>query len=137
MNIQIKENVIPNLKDLIELYSNVGWNNYINNPEMLDGAYKNSLKVLSAWENDRLIGVIRVVGDGYSIIYIQDLLILDEYQHNGIGSLLLNKVIKIYDNVYQKILMTEDQPNTVGFYEKCGFRKSNEYGCVAFVNFKC
>ncbi len=136
MNIEIKENVIPSLNKLIEIYSNVGWNNYTNNPKMLEASYKNSLKVISAWENDRLIGIIRVIGDGYSIIYIQDLLVLNEYQHNGIGSLLLDKIAKIYDNVYQKILLTEDQPNTIGFYEKCGFKKSNEYGCIAFVNFK-
>lgn len=136
MNIEIKENVIPTVKDLIELYSNAGWTNYINNPEMLDGAYKNSLKVLSAWENDSLIGIIRVVGDGYSIIYIQDLVVLNEYQRNGIGSLLLKNVIKIYDKVYQKILLTEDLPDKIGFYENCGFKKSNDYGCIAFANFK-
>lgn len=136
MKIEIKKNVIPTESDLIELYTNVGWSNYINNPEMLKGAYNNSLKVISAWENEQLIGIIRVVGDGYSIIYIQDLLIREEYQGNGIGTLLLETVVRVFDHVYQKVLLTEDQPDKIGFYEKCGFRKSNEYGCISFVNFK-
>lgn len=136
MNIEIKEDIIPNISDLLELYSNVGWSNYTDKPEMLEQAYNYSLKVISAWVNERLIGIIRVVGDGYSIIYIQDLLILEEYQRNGVGSLLLNKVVDRYKNVYQKVLLTENLPDKIGFYEKCGFRKSNEYGCISFVNFQ-
>lgn len=136
MDFGIKENITPNMDELIALYDNAGWNNYTNNPQMLKKAYDNSLKIISAWDKDRLIGIIRVVGDGYSIIYIQDLLVLKEYQRKGIGSKLLSIIIKEYENVYQKTLLTENQASTVKFYEHCGFSKSEEFGCVAFVNFK-
>lgn len=136
MDFKIKENIIPDINELITLYDNVGWSNYANNSEMLKEAYNNSLKIISAWDKDKLIGIIRVVGDGYSIIYIQDLLVLKEYQGKGIGSKLLSIVIKKYENVYQKILLTDNQSNTVKFYEHHGFSKSEELGCIAFIKFK-
>lgn len=128
-------NKIPAFNDLIKLYEDAGWTNYTSHPEMLIPAYEHSLAVISAWDNERLIGTIRVVGDGYSIIYIQDLLVIKEYQRRGIGSTLLKMVDMKYSSVYQKVLLTEDIPDTVGFYENCGFKKSNSFGCISFVKF--
>ncbi|WP_313134605.1 NUDIX hydrolase [Anaerocolumna sp.] len=82
-NIEIKDNIIPDISDLIDLYKDAGWSNYTNNIDMLKLAYDNSLRVVSLWDNNKLIGIIRVVGDGHSIIYIQDLIILTKYQKQG------------------------------------------------------
>lgn len=79
MDLKIKENIVPDMDELIALYDDAGWSNYTNDPHMLKGAYDNSLGIVSAWDKNKLIGVIRVIGDGYSIIYIQDLLVLKEY----------------------------------------------------------
>ncbi|MEG1256219.1 GNAT family N-acetyltransferase [Clostridium sp.] len=98
MNFEIKEDIVPNMDELISLYNNVGWSNYTNNPQMLKEAYKNSLKIISVWDKNQLVGIIRVVGDGYSIIYIQDLLVLKEYQGKGLGSKLLGIISKKYEN---------------------------------------
>ncbi|QSX06643.1 GNAT family N-acetyltransferase [Sedimentibacter sp. zth1] len=135
MNIEIKEDIIPELELLISLYNNVGWTNYTSNPKMLENAYKNSLKIISAWHDEKLVGVIRVVGDGYSIIYIQDLLVLTEYQRNRIGYRLLSAVFEKFDNVYQNVLLTDNMEDKKAFYEKCGFNNSEKYGCVSFVKF--
>ncbi len=44
-------------------------------------AIENSLRVITAWDKDKLVALLRIVGgDGYSIIYIQDILILEDYQ---------------------------------------------------------
>lgn len=134
-DIEIKDNIIPSIHDLVGLYNDAGWINYTNNIEMLKLAYNNSLKIVSLWDKNKLIGIIRVVGDGYSIIYIQDLIILTEYQKQGLGSMLINYVLNNYKDVYQKVLLTEDQESTVKFYESCGFANSNKYGCVSFVQF--
>jgi ribosomal protein S18 acetylase RimI-like enzyme len=135
MNFEIKENVIPDLKDLIDLYNIVGWKNYTNNPDMLEKAYENSLYILTAWDKEKLIGALRIVGDGYSIIYIQDIVVLEEYQHTGIGSKLMTDAISKYKNVYQKVLLTENESSTKAFYEKIGFVSSDKYGCVSYVKF--
>lgn len=135
MNIKLKENVIPCLEDLLRLYNSVGWSNYTKNPDMLCKAYENSLLVITAWEEDKLIGVIRVVGDGYSIIYIQDIIVLEEHQHKGIGAKLIMEVMNKYTHVYQKVLLTENESKTRSFYEKMGFAASDKYGCISFVKF--
>ncbi len=135
-NIEIKDNIIPDISDLIDLYKDAGWSNYTNNIDMLKLAYDNSLRVVSFWDNNKLIGIIRVVGDGHSIIYIQDLIILTKYQKQGLGSMLMNYVMNAYKDVYQKVLLTENQTSTVKFYESCGLVANDKYNCVAFVQFK-
>lgn len=135
MNFELKENVIPCLSDLIDLYNNVGWSNYTNNAVMLQKAYENSLFVISAWDDDKLLGIIRIVGDGHSIVYIQDIIVLEAYQHMGIGSKLITEAMNKYKDVYQKVLLTENEHKTKTFYEKMGFVNCNEYGCISFVKF--
>lgn len=72
MNISIREYTQYNEAEILTLYESVGWKNYVNNPAMVKNAYTNSFKILGAYEDEKLIGIIRVVGDGYSIVYIQD-----------------------------------------------------------------
>jgi ribosomal protein S18 acetylase RimI-like enzyme len=50
-----------------------------------------------------------------SIIYIQDILVLKEYQHMGIGSRLMDAALTKYKNVYQKVLLTDNEPATRAF----------------------
>lgn len=107
MEILIKEYIEYNEEEILHLYQSVGWINYVNNPKMLRNAYANSLKILGAYENEKLVGIIRVVRDGYSIVYIQDIVVLPEYQRLGIGTALLGKILERYQNVYQKILFTD------------------------------
>ena len=50
-----------------------------------------------------------MVGDGYTILYIQDLLVHPDFARQGIGSRLLLRILGKYESVYQKILLTDDQ----------------------------
>ena len=60
---------------------------------MLERAYENSFLKIAAFEGKQLIGMVRVVGDGASVILIQDLLVRPEYQRKGIGSQLLRCIL--------------------------------------------
>ncbi len=122
--------------EIVALYKAVGWKNYYENPEMMRLAYQHSLYVLGAYLNDELVGIIRVVGDGYSIIYIQDIIVVPFHQRKGIGRLLINAVLEKFQNVYQTVLLTDDRSQTVEFYKSIGFNRADEYGCVGFVKFK-
>ena len=133
MNYQIKEYVEYRTEEILHLYKKVGWTNYTDNPTMLENAYKNSLKSYGAYKDDKLIGIIRVVGDGYSIVYIQDILILPEYQRQGIGRALLEKVLETYKHVYQKTLMTDNTEKTIQFYKSVGFMMDTDMECRAFM----
>lgn len=133
MDISIKEYNEYIEDEILNLYKHVGWRNYVNNPDMVKNAYANSLKILGAYDNEKLVGIIRIVGDGYSIVFIQDILVLPEYQHQGIGSALLKKVLDMYQNVYQKTLLTDNTEKTIGFYKSVGFEMDTDIGCRAFT----
>ena len=66
---------IPAMTDLVALYSSVGWTNYTNNPVMLEEAVKASLWQLGVYDEKELVAYIRLVGDGHSVIFVQDLLV--------------------------------------------------------------
>lgn len=135
MEITVKEYITYKENDIIPLYQAVGWSNYYNKPQMLQKAYENSLYILGAYTDEQLIGIIRVVGDGHSIIYIQDLLVHPDYQRQGIGQLLFEKIMDQYQTVYQKVLITEDTEKTRCFYEKMGFSAIGEMKGNCFVHY--
>ncbi|EHK2354755.1 GNAT family N-acetyltransferase [Clostridium perfringens] len=134
-NLVFKEDIILNVKDILYLYNDVGWSSYTKNIDSLIKSIKNSLKVISVWDKDLLVGLIRVVGDGHSIIYIQDILILQKYQNRGIGKRLIEIILDKYKNVRQKVLLTDKEEKNILFYKKVGFSMAEEFGCVSFVKF--
>ncbi|MGO4929247.1 GNAT family N-acetyltransferase [Fundicoccus sp. Sow4_D5] len=122
--------------EVLALYASVGWTNYTQNPQMLRSAFKHSLKVLAAFEGEQLVGIIRVVGDGYSIVFIQDLLIHPNFQRRGLGQKLLNLIVSEFSKVYQLHLMTDDTEKTQLFYESLGFERVNQIGIRAFTRLR-
>lgn len=91
--------------------------------------------VITAWDDQKLVGLVRVVGDGLTIIYIQDLLVHPNYQNQTIGTTLMTKVLNRYKQVRQRVLLTDDAPDVRKFYEKNGFISADQGGTVAFYNF--
>lgn len=132
-NIQIKEDVIPTIDQILYLYDDVHWTTYTDEPEVLEKALNNCLKVWTAWDGDQLVGLARVVGDGYTIIYIQDILVLNSHQRRGIGSRLLQLILKEYEAVRQVVLMTGNEEKTVNYYEKNGLVNIDDYDGVVFT----
>lgn len=129
----IKEDIKPNIEELMNLYNSVGWSAYTEDKETLKNAIENSLKVYTAWNKDMLVGLARVVGDNYTIIYIQDILVLESYQDQGIGSKLLKLVLEEYKSIRQIALLTDDTEKTISFYQKNGMVKVSDYDGVAFM----
>lgn len=132
---EIKEYQNLDMTAILALYESVGWVNYTKNPGRLESALQHSLKILAAWDGNTLIGWIRAVGDGYSLLYIQDLIVLPDYQRKGIGKKLVLAMDELFPEVYQKVLLTDNQPKTIGFYQNCGFVPSETYQCSAFVKY--
>lgn len=101
----------------------------------LKKSFKNSLLVITSREdyNHGLLGLVRVVGDGETIIYIQDLLVREKYRRQGIGTELIKMVLKKYKHVRQKVLITDDTEETRLFYESLGFNECGEKDLLGFV----
>ncbi len=85
------------------------------------------------WDEDKLVALLRIVGDGYSIIYIQDILVLEDYQRMGLGRKMLQLILEDYSNVRQIILATDDTEKTKSFYENNGFRQAKDYNCISYM----
>lgn len=132
-NMEIKEYQTYNEQEVIDLYQSVGWTNYTSCPEMLEEAYKNSLCILGAFEKEKLVGVVRVVGDGISIVFVQDILVLPEYQRQGVGSALMRAILKKYASVYQVELLTDSTEKSKAFYSSVGLVPVSELGCSAYI----
>ncbi len=136
MEITITEYKSYEHSEIISLYNSVGWCSYTNKPEMLEHAFEHSLKIFGAHDGNRLVGIIRAVGDGYSVVFIQDILILPEYQRKGIGKRLIQAMLDCYPEVYQVELATDNTEKTVSFYKSCGFIPYSEMGCEGFMKIK-
>lgn len=133
MNITFKEHKQIDSQNLAALYKDAGWYAYTKDLDQLKLALSNSLYVLSAWEEERLIGLIRIVGDGLTIIYVQDILVLTGYQNLGIATKLMDQVLETFKEVRQKVLLTEEAPGVRHFYEKNGFSSCDKGTLVAFA----
>ncbi|MGN1000053.1 MAG: GNAT family N-acetyltransferase [Faecousia sp.] len=119
--------------EILRLYGSVGWTTYTDHPEVLRQGFENSLLTLAAYEGEQLLGIIRTVGDGYTIVFVQDLLVFPESQRKGIGTALLRSVLNRYSHVRQIELATDNTPKTIAFYKSMGFREMSEIGCCAFL----
>ncbi|CYX25710.1 GNAT family N-acetyltransferase [Streptococcus suis] len=121
---------------VLNLYDSVGWTNYTDRPAMLQKALEHSLFVLAAFDGDRLVGLLRAVGDGHSIVFIQDILVLPTYQRQGIGRQLLEQAITHFPGIYQLHLLTDNTEKTRSFYEVIGFTAVDSLDCVAYTYLK-
>jgi ribosomal protein S18 acetylase RimI-like enzyme len=110
-------------KELHRLFKLVGWSDGTEFSDMINGfnlPFINSTLVISAWGNDRLIGVVRVISDKIIRSVIHDLIVDPEYQGKGIGKELVKRCIEQFPNTEWLIQTTT---NVAGFYEKIGFKK--------------
>ena len=130
---QIKEYKDFNIDEIKNLYDAVGWQVYTDNMDNLMRGYENSLKVLAAFDGNKLIGIIRALGDGFTIVFIQDILVIPSEQRKGIGKALVKAMINLYPKVRQIELATDIDTKTISFYKSLDFREFSELGCCGFM----
>ena len=128
--ITIRKQEIVKLEDVLHLYQAVGWTNYTNKPQMLEQALSHSLVIYLALDGDAVVGLIRLVGDGFSSVFVQDLIVLPIYQRQGIGRSLMKEALEDYKDAYQVQLVTEQTEKNVGFYRSLGFEALSTYDCI-------
>ena len=129
----IRKQEIVKLEDVLHLYQAVGWTNYTHQPEMLEQALSHSLVIYLALDGDAVVGLIRLVGDGFSSVFVQDLIVLPSYQRQGIGSSLMKEALEDFKEAYQVQLATEQTEKNVGFYRSMGFETLSTYDCTGMI----
>jgi len=118
-------------RDLEELFLSVEWSSG-KYPDKLVTAMKNSDRVYSAWDGDRLVGLINALSDGIMNVYFHYLLVRPDYQSRGIGKALVMKMLDVYKDYARKALIA--YKDEAGFYESCGFKVS-EHSLAMFITY--
>ena len=131
--ITMKKQEIVKLEDVLHLYQAVGWTNYTNQPQMLAQALSHSLVIYLALDGDAVVGLIRLVVDGFSSFFVQYLIVLPSYQRQGIGSTLMKEALGDYKDAYQVQLATDQTEKTLGFYLSLGFETLSTYDCTGMI----
>ena len=117
---------VEDLKDVnvyLSLRNQVNWIKL--DREQAQKALNNSLKIYTVYDDDKPIGMGRIVGDGAVISYIQDLIIIPEYQKKHIGSQLIQHLINYVDSITaentRRMLCLMCAKGREEFYIKHGF----------------
>lgn len=121
------------IEDLLPLYQSVSWTNYTERADMLEQAFQHSLFSVSAYDGEQLVGLLRAVGDGFSSVFIQDLLVFPSYQRQGIGRELVRQTLETFADVYQIQLVTEQSDKNLAFYRSLGFQELSDLNCTGLI----
>jgi ribosomal protein S18 acetylase RimI-like enzyme len=108
---------------LHRLFRSVGWSNRPETDEMRECfnlPFINSTLVVSAWENERLVGAVRVLSDKVIRSVIYDLVVDPEYQRAGIGKELVRRCLSHFPNTEWLVQTTNE---LVTYYERLGFTR--------------
>ncbi|WP_417067343.1 GNAT family N-acetyltransferase [Niveibacterium terrae] len=111
------------LDDLRELFQSVQWSS-ANYPDKLQQAMKNSDTVISAWDGEKLVGLINAMSDGVLNAYFPYLLVRPDYHSSGIGRQLVTTMLDRYRGFVRKTLVAYD--HAVPFYQRCGFEAGDD-----------
>lgn len=131
--IKITKETSVSINDVLHLYQAVGWTNYTNQPQMLEQSLAHSLATYLARDDEEIVGVVRLIGDGFSSVFVQDLIVLPSYQRQGIGSALMKKALGDFKDAYQVQLATDESEKTLGFYRSLGFETLSTYDCTGMI----
>ena len=131
--INITKETSVSIDDVLPLYQAVGWTNYTNQPQMLEQSLAHSLATYLARDGEEIVGVVRLIGDGFSSVFVQDLIVLPSYQRQGIGSALMKKALGDFKDAYQVQLATDQTEKTLGFYRSLGFETLSTYDCTGMI----
>jgi GNAT superfamily N-acetyltransferase len=122
-NITFKKDIT--VSDYTKLRAAVGWPVIL--PEQAKLSIDGSRFLLAAYNNDAAVGIGRVVSDGGYVCYLSDMIVLPEYQHQGIGSEILKRLTAMikedmkpgFQTNFVLLSATGKEP----FYERFGFSK--------------
>ena len=117
-----------------QLFLSVNWvsGNY---PERLYKALMNSSTVLTVWDDEKLVGLTRVLDDTEMLAQIHYVLVYPDYQGKGIAGSMIERIKEKYRDFLYIEGMPEDKAN-VPFYEKHGFSIMENGAAIQICNYR-
>jgi GNAT superfamily N-acetyltransferase len=127
--------VLPSPDQFNDMRELVGWGRL--DPDLVAKGIANSLYSICAYDGEILVGICRLVGDGYLKIYVEELIVKPEYQKKGVGSEIMKRIMEYAQKNYSKGCSMGLFANTglEFFYNRFGFtrRKDDKPGMQFYV----
>ena len=121
MTINYRTDARLNADQVIDLYnrSTLGERRPVDNPDVFQGMIDNATLIVTAWDDEKLVGIARALSDLVYITYLADLAVDEAYQHRGIGKKLID--ITQSKTSPDCILVLLAAPKANDYYPKLGF----------------
>ena len=110
-NVEYKVGIVPSPDAIIDVYNSSGINRPTDDYDRIQKMYQNSNLIVSAWNEDQLVGVARSVTDFCYCCYLSDLAVRADYQKMGIGKILIELTKKEIGD--QTMLLLLSAPNAM------------------------
>jgi ribosomal protein S18 acetylase RimI-like enzyme len=127
--ISYSEDKLVKASDVAEVFKNSGIKRPYEDKERIQRMVDNSDIIISAWEDNKMIGLARAITDYSYCCYLSDLAVDKKYQNQGIGKQLVNKLQIILGKETSLVLLSS--PGAVEFYPRIGFEKSDKAYVIA------
>lgn len=123
MEITFRNDITPQSDQIIDVYNSSGINRPTTDKQRIEKMYANSNLILTAWDNDKLVGISRSLTDFCYCCYLSDLAVRKEYQKSGIGKKLIELT---KENIgEQTTLILLSAPAAINYYPKVGMLKAD------------
>ncbi|GAA0105029.1 hypothetical protein UT300013_16530 [Paraclostridium sordellii] len=112
------------IEEIKDIYKKESWNAYLKDDE----------KLIRAFDNFKLVGFIRCVGDGEHVLVVQDLIVEPKYQQRGIGTYLFKTIMQKYSNVRMFMVVTDLEDIVDNkFYKSFNLKKLEDMNMVGYI----
>jgi len=115
---QVERDKPVTAKQIEDLRVAVGWDRF---ESKYDQILQHSYTHFTVYDEDRLIGFLNVVSDGYGDAFLLDLMIAPDFQRQGIGKALVERAVADLTTDGIRCIQVTFKPELEGFYRKCGF----------------
>ena len=121
MAIRYEHNTMPSTEMIIDLYQSAGLHRPIKDQSRIAKMFAHSNLVVTAWDENKLVGISRSLTDFCYCCYVSDLAVREDYKSRGIGKKLLQITKDIVGEESNLLLLAA--PSAIEYYPKIGMEK--------------
>jgi N-acetylglutamate synthase-like GNAT family acetyltransferase len=118
-----KSDVVPTTQQVIKLYNDADLPRPTHDPQRIRAMFENSDLIVTAWDDNKLVGVSRTITDWVWCSYLADLAVSPDYKKSGIGKKLIDLTRERIGE--QSMLLLLSVPTAMDYYAKVGFTKDD------------